>query len=78
MKLTKTDREFIAICDDWKAPYEVIYARRMNPTPRSYQETYGRLIKLAKAGLLEYGQPNATFRATDAGRAALREGNHAS
>lgn len=70
-KLTRAKREILEACLDWKAPFEVIEIRNLKQLPRNRQDHALIMHRLVRAGLLEYGAVNNTFRATEAGRAAL-------
>ncbi len=75
MKLTNVQRECLAQCLDWSAPYEVTRRRHVATgriiSPAGTQQALGRLRNL---GLVKYSLAQGTYRATDAGRAALEKG----
>lgn len=69
-KLTKVQKDVLAVFPDWSAPYEV--ADRLG---RKRLLGVGIVLRrLKRGGLLEYGAPNNTYRITDAGRQALSLG----
>lgn len=74
MKLTKAQRECLAECLDWSAPYEVTWRRHVASgqivSPTGTEQALGRLRNL---GLVKYSMAQGTYRATDAGRAALEK-----
>lgn len=63
-KLTKPQRTVLSAIPDWSAPYEVRFR-----TGRD--QTVWMLTRLTQLGLAEYSRANNTYRATEAGRAAL-------
>lgn len=69
--LTVADIETLKACDDWKATFEVIAIRRLPSSADSYRAAQQHIDALLERGLLEFGKPNTTYRATAAGRAAL-------
>ena len=74
MKLTKVDRQILEACLDWKAPFEVVEIRKLKQLQRNRQDQSLKMHRLVKAGMLEYGAVNNTFKATPAGRQALKGG----
>lgn len=71
-KLTKVLRECLEACQDWSAPFEILWRRHEATNdiicPRGNRNALGRLRNL---GLVEYGAANGTYRSTPAGRSAL-------
>ncbi|TCV66332.1 hypothetical protein EDE09_11683 [Neorhizobium sp. S3-V5DH] len=70
-KLTPTQREVLGHCQDWSAAFEVAERRVDDGARTDWKRTQDVLMALHKRGLVEYGEVNATYRITDAGRAAL-------
>lgn len=75
-RLTKAQRETLAACADWLAPFEIMQRRHQTTgeivCPRGLRNALGFL---RNRGLVEYGRCNDTFRLTQAGRAALANGD---
>lgn len=72
-KLTPTQREILGHCQDWSAAFEVAERRVEDGARTDWKRTQDVLMALHKRGLVEYHQGNATYRITDAGRAALSQ-----
>ena len=70
-KLTSTQREVLLHCSDWSAAFEVAERRVEDGSRTDWKRTQDILMALRKRGLVEYGEANATYRITDAGREAL-------
>jgi len=70
-KLTAVQREILEHCQDWSAAFEVAERRVDDGAATDWRRTQDVLMSLQKRGLVEYGHANATYRITDAGRAAI-------
>lgn len=70
-QITAAQKEILGYCDDWSAAFEVAERRVDNGSRTDWRRTQDVLMKLHKLGLVKYGAANATYRITDAGRAAL-------
>lgn len=71
VKLTPVQREILLHCQDWSAAFEVAERRVDDGAATDWRRVQDVLMSLQKRGLVEYGQANATYRITAAGRAAL-------
>lgn len=70
-RVTSVQKEIIGCCLDWSAPFEIAARRRDLGVIVYAKNTRAQLLRMVRRGLLEHGKANDTFKATDAGRAAL-------
>lgn len=70
-KLTRSQKAYLKVMPDWSARYEILQRLGRTATFQSNGLLLKALDKLERDGLIEFGRPNATYRITPAGRAAL-------
>ncbi len=69
--LSQAEIETLRACEDWKATFEIMRIRRVDKAAEAWRSSQKIVDNLLDRGLLEFGEPNTTYRITDAGRSAL-------
>ena len=73
-RLTEAQRQVLECCPDWSAAWEIAARRARRFGPEVYSRRTETLLRRLQArGFVEYGEPNQTWSATPAGRAALKQ-----